>query len=162
MHTFCRMKQARAPMVAVRMQGLPEVGTVRCDDRMDDGTPIKLAITIDRKSRSAVFDFDGTGPQVIGNTNAPPAVTTSAVIYSLRCLVKQDIPLNGGCLAPVTIKVRRAGCTPCRVHPATWRQQHVAATLNNVPAASGEDPIRSDLLSLNAHGLACRYRPARC
>ena len=73
---------------------------------MDDGTPIKLAITIDRQAGSAVFDFAGTGPQVLGNTNAPPAVTTSAVIYSLRCLVKQEIPLNGGCLAPVEIKVR--------------------------------------------------------
>jgi N-methylhydantoinase B/oxoprolinase/acetone carboxylase alpha subunit len=93
-------------MRVVGMQGLPEVGTVECEDRMDDGTPIRLAITIDRRDGSAHFDFSGTGPQVFGNTNAPPAVTTSAVIYSLRCLVKQDIPLNGGCLAPVTIKVR--------------------------------------------------------
>jgi 5-oxoprolinase (ATP-hydrolysing) len=74
---------------------------------MDDGTPIRLVVTIDRRSRSATFDFEGTGPQVFGNTNAPPAVTYSAVIYSLRCLVDQDIPLNGGCLAPVTIKVWR-------------------------------------------------------
>jgi N-methylhydantoinase B/oxoprolinase/acetone carboxylase alpha subunit len=88
------------------LQGLPEVGTVECADRMDDGTPICLAVTIDRRNGSAIFDFEGTGPQVYGNTNAPPAVTTSAVIYSLRCLVKQDIPLNGGCLAPVTIKAR--------------------------------------------------------
>jgi 5-oxoprolinase (ATP-hydrolysing) len=82
------------------------VGTVRSKDYMDDGTPIELTITIDRVSGSAVFDFEGTGPEVFGNTNAPPAVTYSAVIYALRCLVKRDIPLNGGCLAPVTIKVR--------------------------------------------------------
>ncbi len=36
----------------------------------------------------------GTGPEVYGNTNAPPAVTSSAVIYALRCMVPADIPLN--------------------------------------------------------------------
>ena len=93
----------------LRMQGLPEVGTVCCEDFMDDGTAIRLAVTIDRKDGSACFDFAGTGPEVLGNTNAPPAVTTSAVLYSLRCLVSQDIPLNGGCLNPVTIQVRVSG-----------------------------------------------------
>jgi 5-oxoprolinase (ATP-hydrolysing) len=86
-------------------QGLPEIGTVHSEDYMDDGTPIRLAVTIDRRNGSALFNFNGTGPQVFGNTNAPPAVTTSAVIYSLRCLVSHDIPLNGGCLKPVTIQV---------------------------------------------------------
>ena len=82
------------------------MGTVRSEDRMDDGTRIALAVTIDRRDGSAEFDFSGTGPEVFGNTNAPPAVTMSAVIYSLRCLVSRDIPLNGGCLAPVKIKAR--------------------------------------------------------
>ena len=71
-------------------------------DYMDDGTPIKLTIDIDEETGSAMFDFTGTGPQVLGNHNAPPAVTYSAVIYSLRSLVAQDIPLNQGCLAPIT------------------------------------------------------------
>lgn len=45
------------------------------------------------------------GPEVYGNCNAPPAVTTSAIIYSLRCMVGGDIPLNQGCLAPITITI---------------------------------------------------------
>lgn len=84
-------------------QGLAEVGTVSTRDQMDDGTPICLSVTIDRRDGSAVFDFDGTGPQVFGNTNAPPAVTHSAIIYSLRCMVTRDIPLNHGCMAPITV-----------------------------------------------------------
>ena len=32
--------------------------------------------------------------QVQDNCNAPRAVTYAAMIYSLRCLVKHDIPLN--------------------------------------------------------------------
>jgi 5-oxoprolinase (ATP-hydrolysing) len=71
-------------------------------DRMDDGSPICLSIDIDPGTGSATFDFTGTGPQVLSNHNAPPAVTYSAVIYSLRSLVAQTIPLNQGCLAPIT------------------------------------------------------------
>lgn len=70
-------------------------------DHMDDGSRIELTIHINPVDGSATFDFTGTGPQVIGNHNAPPAVTYSAVIYSLRSLVAEDIPLNQGCLAPI-------------------------------------------------------------
>ncbi|KAL2203289.1 hypothetical protein CC79DRAFT_1280421 [Sarocladium strictum] len=73
-------------------------------DFMDDGTPIKLTITI-QPDGSAVFDFDGTGPEVRGNINAPEAITHSAIIYALRCIIKSDIPLNQGCLSPVDIRI---------------------------------------------------------
>lgn len=43
---------------------------------------------------SAVFDFSGSGHEVYGNCNAPRAITLSALIYCLRCMVGQDIPLN--------------------------------------------------------------------
>jgi 5-oxoprolinase (ATP-hydrolysing) len=84
---------------------LPEVGVVFAEDKMDDGSSIKLAVTIDRKSKSAIFDFTGTGFEMYGNCNAPPAVTYSAIIYCLRCLVGSDIPLNQGCLNPVTVTI---------------------------------------------------------
>lgn len=74
-------------------------------DFMDDGSPIELRITIDADKGEAVFDFDGTGPEVYGNVNAPEAVTYSAIIYCLRCLIDEDIPLNQGCLKPVTVKI---------------------------------------------------------
>ena len=35
-------------------------------DYMDDGSPIKLKITIDAEKGEAIFDFDGTGPEVYG------------------------------------------------------------------------------------------------
>lgn len=43
--------------------------------------------------------------QVYGNINAPEAVTYSAIIYCLRCLISEDIPLNQGCLAPIHVKI---------------------------------------------------------
>ncbi|MFK5065592.1 hydantoinase B/oxoprolinase family protein, partial [Klebsiella pneumoniae] len=51
------------------------------------------------------FDFTGTGPQDTGNFNAPPAVTRAVVLYVLRCLVGQDMPLNDGCLRPVELVI---------------------------------------------------------
>ncbi len=74
-------------------------------DYMDNGSPIQLKITIDAEKGEAVFDFEGTGPEVYGNTNAPQAVTYSAIIYCLRCLISQDIPLNQGCLKPINVKI---------------------------------------------------------
>ena len=74
-------------------------------DYMDDGSPIALKVTINAESGEACFDFEGTGPEVYGNTNAPEAVTYSAIIYCLRCLITEDIPLNQGCLAPITVRI---------------------------------------------------------
>ena len=53
-------------------------------DYYDDGTPIKLAITINATSGTAIFDFTGTGPQTLGNMNCPISITHSALIYALR------------------------------------------------------------------------------
>ncbi|KAL8999801.1 MAG: hypothetical protein Q9169_001474 [Polycauliona sp. 2 TL-2023] len=72
---------------------------------MDDGSPIQLKITIDAEEGEAVFEFSGTGPEVYGNINAPEAVTFSAIIYCLRCLISEDIPLNQGCLKPVDVRI---------------------------------------------------------
>lgn len=74
-------------------------------DYMDDGTPIRLKVTIDGSNGSAVFDFAGTGPEVYGSWNAPIAITHSAIIYCLRCMINADVPLNQGCLAPIDIQV---------------------------------------------------------
>ncbi|KAJ5917727.1 hypothetical protein N7454_010102 [Penicillium verhagenii] len=74
-------------------------------DYMDDGTPIRLKVTIDGSNGSAVFDFSGTGSQVEGNWNAPISITHSAIIYCLRCMINADVPLNQGCLTPIDIQV---------------------------------------------------------
>ena len=84
-------------------RGLAEVDTVTARDFLDDGSPIILHLTIDRRDGSATFDFRGTGAEIWGNLNAPRAVTQSALIYSLRCLIQEDIPLNQGCLNPIEV-----------------------------------------------------------
>jgi 5-oxoprolinase (ATP-hydrolysing) len=75
------------------------------DYTMDDGSPLRVHVTIDRAARSARIDFTGTGPQRADNFNAPRAITRAAVLYVLRCLVGTDIPLNDGCLTPIEIVI---------------------------------------------------------
>ncbi|KAF5895808.1 5-oxoprolinase, partial [Clarias magur] len=78
---------------------------VEAEDQMDDGTLIKLRVQINEQEGSAVFDFSGSGPEVWGNCNAPRAITLSALIYCLRCMVGQNIPLNQGCLTPIRVTI---------------------------------------------------------
>jgi 5-oxoprolinase (ATP-hydrolysing) len=63
--------------------------------------PIAAAATI--TGDEAVIDFTGTAPVVPGNLNATPAIVSAAVMYVLRCLINEDIPLNDGVMAPVKI-----------------------------------------------------------
>ncbi|XP_012239742.1 5-oxoprolinase [Bombus impatiens] len=72
-------------------------------DYLDDGSPIQLLLNIDVDKGEAVCDFTGTGYEVWGNCNAPRAITLSALIYCLRCIVGRDVPLNQGCLKPVKV-----------------------------------------------------------
>ncbi len=73
--------------------------------RLEDGAVIKVKINVDQKDRTAVIDFTGTSEQRPSNFNAPSAVTRAAVLYVLRCLVDDAIPLNEGCLKPITLIV---------------------------------------------------------
>ncbi|XP_064599058.1 5-oxoprolinase-like [Liolophura sinensis] len=73
------------------------------EDFMDDGSKIALRVDIDENKGTAVIDFTGTSYEVYGNLNAPRAVTLSALIYCLRCMVGHDVPLNQGCLKPVKV-----------------------------------------------------------
>ena len=76
--------------------------TVQAEDFLDDSTPIALTLHLSHAGE-ARFDFTGSGSQHWGNLNAPKAVTLSAVLYCLRCLVADDIPLNQGCLRSVEV-----------------------------------------------------------
>ncbi|CAK8682455.1 unnamed protein product [Clavelina lepadiformis] len=80
-------------------------GVLRASDKMDDGSMINLRVEIDSQKGSATFDFEGTSPMVINKFNAPRAISKSVIIYSLRCMVGYDIPLNQGCLAPIHLLI---------------------------------------------------------
>jgi 5-oxoprolinase (ATP-hydrolysing) len=70
---------------------------------MDQGTVIKVKITVDRERREVTVDFSGTSAQQETNFNAPAPVTRAAVLYVFRVMVDDDIPINAGCLRPIRI-----------------------------------------------------------
>ena len=68
------------------------------EQKMDDGSVIKVAISVDKDTRSATVDFTGTSAIRPNNLNAPSSICRAAVLYVFRC-----IPLNDGCLKPLTL-----------------------------------------------------------
>ena len=73
--------------------------------QLDEGEEISVAIKPNHQKRSLTIDFSGTSGQLANNRNAPAAITRAAVLYVLRCLVADDVPLNSGCMKPVTLIV---------------------------------------------------------
>ena len=72
---------------------------------MDQGTQIRVKISVNRQKREATVDFTGTSPQQPDNFNAPEPVTRAAVLYVFRVMVDDDIPMNAGCLRPIRIVI---------------------------------------------------------
>lgn len=81
---------------------------------LDNGSMMQVSITID-ESGFGTFDFAGTTCEMLSNMNAPPAITYSALIYTLRLLIGSDIPLNQGCLAPTKVILPKN----CFLNPST-------------------------------------------
>ena len=103
---------------------------------MDDGSVIRVRITIDRASRRATIDFSGTSPQRPNNFNAPPAISRAAVLYVLRTLVDDDIPMNDGCLIPVEIVIPE-GSMLCPRYPAAVVAGNVETSQTIIDALYG-------------------------
>ncbi|HZZ73564.1 MAG TPA: hydantoinase B/oxoprolinase family protein [Pirellulales bacterium] len=83
-------------------------GTRTFVDHLDDGSPICVKISLDAAGAQSArwplaFDFSGSGPVLANNLNANRAIVSAAVLYVLRCLIGEDLPLNEGLLAPVRI-----------------------------------------------------------
>jgi 5-oxoprolinase (ATP-hydrolysing) len=73
--------------------------------RMDSGAEIHVRIDVDPEARRATIDFSGTSAQRTDNFNAPTAIVSAAVLYVFRTLIKEEIPLNDGCLDALEIVV---------------------------------------------------------
>jgi 5-oxoprolinase (ATP-hydrolysing) len=80
-------------------------GEHSAEEVFDDGTRLSVELRVDReRARIAI-----RGPAHRGNLNAPAAVARAAILYVLRLLVEQDLPLNEGALDPFEITLERDG-----------------------------------------------------
>ncbi|KQZ63791.1 5-oxoprolinase [Sphingopyxis sp. Root1497] len=72
---------------------------------MDNGAEVVVAVKVDRTARHVTIDFTGSSATLPDNFNAPLPVVRAAVLYVLRTMLDDPIPMNEGCLAPVTLIV---------------------------------------------------------
>lgn len=105
--TYMKAIQNNAASTVTRMLKniVKDNNVLSCRDFMDDGSYIDLEVYRDLDDDKVVFDFTNSSPQAYNNFNAPLAITYSAIIYVLRCMIDEDIPLNQGCLEPIKVKV---------------------------------------------------------
>lgn len=84
-------------------------GEFSAEDLLDsDGIspdPVRIAVTLrlHPAAESLELDFTGTSPQVQGSINAVRAITLSACLYVLRCLLPEGSPTTAGTLRPLTL-----------------------------------------------------------
>ena len=154
------------PVVATNMQGIQlaaetkvrnallSLNLPRCqfvdylETAAGESIPLQVQFTFHQEpsQAAATIDFTGTAQAVSGNLNANPAIVSAAVLYVLRLLVDEDIPLNEGALQAVEI-----------VLPAGLLNPQVGKTWESTPAVAAGNVETSqrvvDVL-LGALGLA--------
>jgi 5-oxoprolinase (ATP-hydrolysing) len=96
------LKNRAAARVHAALREIPD-GIYEAVERLDDGSPLqaKVHITGDR----ALIDFSGSAGVHPRNLNTTRAVVHSVVIYLLRLLVKEPLPLNEGLMNAITLEV---------------------------------------------------------
>jgi N-methylhydantoinase B len=83
-------------------------GRYEAEDSLEgDGAsldPVAIRVTVDVAAGALTVDFAGTAAAAPGNVNCPLAVTRSAALFVLRCLVADDVPINGGMHRALTLR----------------------------------------------------------
>jgi 5-oxoprolinase (ATP-hydrolysing) len=106
-----------------------------------DGRSIPIAVRIEVQAATSAdalpspapaaikIDFTGTAPVDAGNLNANPAIVAAAVLYVLRLLMDEDVPLNEGALRAVELVIPVGLLNP---PPAADRAASPAVAAGNV------------------------------
>jgi 5-oxoprolinase (ATP-hydrolysing) len=129
---------------------------------MDDGSEIKVRVTIDPARRQATVDFTGTSAQRENNFNAPSAVCRAAVLYVFRTLVDDEIPMNEGCLKPIDIalwRARRHGGGPGHHEQPHLRQSALPVLRNHLRRFRRRPRLRRHLGGAHPHDQFAPDRP---
>lgn len=103
-----------------QIQALPD-GIYTAEDWLegygDPPAPLEIRVQVEVEGEKLRVDFTGTAPAMAGNLNAPLAVTRSAVLFALRCLLDPTAPSNVGLEDPIEI-VAPPGCLVNAQFPA--------------------------------------------
>lgn len=92
--------QASARKMRLAIAKLPR-GRRVFRDSLDNGATIEVEVEF--RGDNVRIDFTGTSAVQRGNCNANRAITTAAIMYCLRLLLREDVPLNQGVLEPLEL-----------------------------------------------------------
>jgi 5-oxoprolinase (ATP-hydrolysing) len=96
------LKRRAEQGVREALRAVPD-GVYEAEERLDDGA--RLCARIEIRGDRATIGFGGTSDVHPGNLNATPAIVRSVVLYVLRLLVREPLPLNEGLLRAVEVSV---------------------------------------------------------
>lgn len=129
------------PVVKAYMQHIRDAASSQCRDAiaaikdgeyhfadaLDDGSLLQITITINADQMTV--DFTGTGAVNPNAFNANRAIVESAILYCMRCIIHQDIPLNSGVMEPINIIL-----PTCMLNPPACDDplKHAAVAAGNV------------------------------
>ncbi len=104
-----KLKDLAEQKIRAALANLPD-GSYSTLEHLDDGSP--LAVSIDIHGDRAHIDFSGSADVHPGNLNASPAIVRSVVIYVLRLLINEPLPLNEGLMRPVELHIPKGILNP--------------------------------------------------
>lgn len=94
------LRSYASALLSEKVQGLGKK-SLRAVEFLDDGSPLQVAIQ--RRGRRLHIDFTGSSPVHPGNLNATNAIVQSVVLYCLRLLVNEPLPMNEGLMERVDL-----------------------------------------------------------
>jgi 5-oxoprolinase (ATP-hydrolysing) len=96
------LKRRAEDGIRAALRGIPD-GVYEAEERLDDGSPLRVRIVVEGDRAS--ISFAGSADVHPGNLNATPAIVRSVVLYVLRLLVREPLPLNEGLMRAVELDI---------------------------------------------------------
>ena len=99
---FKELREYASSRMKKTLNSIPD-GEYSAIEKLDDGSP--LAVKIDKKADKISIDFSGSADVHPANMNATEAIVNSVVIYTMRLLLNESIPLNDGLMDNVSLNI---------------------------------------------------------
>jgi len=96
------LKRLAEERIREALDRMPD-GSYEAREDLDDGSP--LEVRVDVEGDGARIDFGGSAGVHPGNLNATPAIVRSAIIYVLRLMLRERLPLNEGLMRAVSVRI---------------------------------------------------------
>lgn len=102
-----------------------------------------IALEIVKNQNEFTFDFTGTSSAQDNNFNAPVPIVKACVLFTLRCLIDENIPLNDGIMRGIKLNIPKESL----LNP----KQESAVVAGNVETSQALCDVIFEALNIRAH-----------